>query len=104
MAKTELSGTVTAFRHSKFKQDSYQTIVQMASVDVASKAIGARAVWLRADGVRIQGRVVARHGSNGAVRDPWNRGVSPLALGSEVKILPCRESEPGVPVGRRAAV
>src|SRR2546422_2763271 len=66
MAKTELSGKVTAFRQSKFKQDSYQTIVQMASVDVASKAIGARAVWLREDGVRILGRVVARHGSNGA--------------------------------------
>jgi len=88
MAKTELSGTVTAFRQSKFKQDSYQTIVQMASVDVATKAVGARAVWLREDGLRIQGRVVARHGSKGAVRVRWNRGFPPQALGSQVKILP----------------
>ena len=88
MAKTELTGKVTAFRQSKFKQDSYQTIVQMASVDVAAKAIGARAVWLREDGVRILGRVVARHGSNGAVRVRWNRGFPPQALGSQVKILP----------------
>ena len=87
MAKTELSGTVTAFRQSKFKQDSYQTIVQMASVDVAAKAVGARAVWLREDGLRIQGRVVARHGSKGAVRVRWNRGFPPQALGSQVKIL-----------------
>jgi len=79
---------VTAFRQSKFKQDSYQTIVQMASIDDAAKAVGARAVWLREDGLRIQGRVVARHGSNGAVRVRWNRGFPPQALGSQVKILP----------------
>ena len=29
MAKAEASGTVTAFRHSKFKLDSYQTIVAL---------------------------------------------------------------------------
>jgi len=88
MAKSELSGTVTAFRQSKFKQDSYQTIVQMASKDDAGKVLGARVVWLRKDGVRILGRVVARHGSKGAVRVRWNRGFPPQALGSQVKILP----------------
>ncbi len=87
MAKTEWTGTVTAFRQSKFKQDSYQTIVQMASIDVAGKVMGARVVWLRKDGVRILGRVVASHGSKGAVRVRWNRGFPPQALGSQVKIL-----------------
>ncbi len=29
MAKAEVSGTVTAFRQSKFKEDSYQTIVAL---------------------------------------------------------------------------
>src|SRR5207244_7390926 len=94
MAKTELIGKVTAFRQSKFKQDSYQTIVQMASVDVAAKAVGARAVWLREDGLRIQGRVVARHGSKGAVRVRWNGGFPRQAWGSQVKIVPSR-AEPG---------
>jgi len=88
MAKTELLGMVTSFRQSKFKQDSYQTIVQMASIDDAGKVLGARVVWLRKDGVRILGRVVARHGSKGAVRVRWNRGFPPQALGSQVKILP----------------
>ena len=88
MAKTELSGTVTAFRQSKFKQDSYQTIVQMGSKEDAGKALGARVVWLRKDGVRILGRVVASHGSKGAVRVRWKRGFPPQALGSVVKILP----------------
>ena len=88
MAKSELSGTVTAFRQSKFKQDSYQTIVQMASVEDARKVVGARAVWLRTDGVRILGRVVATHGSSGAVRVRWRRGFPPQALGSQVKIVP----------------
>jgi len=87
MAKTELSGTVTSFRQSKFKQDSYQTIVQMASIDDAGRVLGARVVWLRKDGVRILGRVVSRHGSKGAVRVLWSRGFPPQALGSQVKIL-----------------
>jgi large subunit ribosomal protein L35Ae len=88
MAKAELSGTVTAFRQSKFKQDSYQTIVELASAADAGTVLGARVVWLRKDGLRLVGRVVARHGSKGAVRVRWNRGFPPQALGSEVKILP----------------
>ncbi len=39
MAKTELSGTVTSFRQSKFKQDSHQTIVHMASKEDAGKVM-----------------------------------------------------------------
>ena len=88
MAKTEMPGTVTAFRQSKFKQDSYQTIVQLANPDDAGKALGARVVWSRKDGVRIVGRVVASHGSKGAVRVRWKRGFPPQALGSQVTIFP----------------
>jgi large subunit ribosomal protein L35Ae len=88
MAKNELSGTVTAFRQSKFKQDSYQTIVQLASADDVGKLLGARVVWLRKDGLRLYGRVVASHGSKGAVRVRWNRGFPSQALGSQVQILP----------------
>jgi len=88
MAKAELSGTVTAFRQSKFKQDSYQTIVQLASPEEAPKVVGSRTVWLGKDGLQIHGRVVARHGSKGAVRVRWNRGFPPQALGTQIKILP----------------
>jgi large subunit ribosomal protein L35Ae len=88
MAKSELSGTVTAFRQSKFKQDSYQTIVQLAKPDEAAKVVGARVEWRRKDGVRILGRVVASHGSKGAVRVRWKRGFPPQGLGSPVKVLP----------------
>ncbi len=87
MAKAELSGTVTSFRQSKFKQDSYQTIVQMASKEDAEKVSGNHVLWVREDGLRIHGRVAARHGSKGAVRVRWNRGFPPQALGSQVKIL-----------------
>src|SRR5438034_8948348 len=57
MAKTQLFGTVTAFRHSKFKQDSYQTIVQPEETIDLEKVSGARVVWLRKDGKRFLGRV-----------------------------------------------
>ena len=88
MAKTQLFGTVTAFRHSKFKQDSYQTIVQPEGTIDLEKVNGARVVWLRKDGKRFLGRVVARHGSKGAVRVRWDRGFPPQALGERVEIIP----------------
>ncbi|TLZ97720.1 MAG: hypothetical protein E6J99_09100 [Methanobacteriota archaeon] len=88
MAKTQLFGTVTAFRHSKFKQDSYQTIVQPEGTIDLEKVNGARVVWLRKDGKRFLGRVVARHGSKGAVRVRWDRGFPPQALGERVEIVP----------------
>ena len=86
MAKKELSGTVTAFRQSKFKQDSYQTIVEIAGAAEAGPVLGARVVWLRKDGLQLHGRVVATHGSQGAVRVRWNRGFPPQGLGTQVKI------------------
>ena len=87
MAKAELSGTVTSFRQSKHRQDSDQTIVHIANRDHAGTLIGARVVWQRKDGLRILGRVVASHGSKGAVRVRWDRGFPSQALGSQVKIL-----------------
>lgn len=87
MAKSELSGTVISFRQSKHRQDSYQTIVHIANRDRTGKLMGARVVWLRKDGLQILGRVVANHGSKGAVRVRWSRGFPPQALGSQVKIL-----------------
>lgn len=88
MAKAEVSGTVIAFRQSKFKQDTYQTIVDVAGKDSSEKLLGARVVWSRADGLKILGRVVARHGRRGAVRVQWDRGFPPQALGTKVKIVP----------------
>ena len=87
VAKAELSGTVTAFRRNKHRQDSYQTIVHVASREDAGNLMGARVVWLRKDGLQIRGRVVASHGSKGAVRVRRSRGFPPQALGSHVKML-----------------
>ncbi|TLZ81352.1 MAG: hypothetical protein E6K03_10530 [Methanobacteriota archaeon] len=75
-------------RQSKFKQDSYQTIVDLAKPDHAGELLGARVVWARKDGVQILGRVVALHGRKGALRVRWDRGFPPQALGTQVKIVP----------------
>ena len=88
MAKGEVSGIVTAFRQSKFKQDSYQTIVALAKPEHAAELVGARVVWARKDGLQILGRVVALHGSKGALRVRWDRGFPPQALGTRVQIVP----------------
>src|SRR3989442_9617088 len=82
IAKALASGTVTAFRHSKFKQDSYQTIVDLAKPEHAADFLGARVVWSRNDGLQILGRVVALHGSKDAFRVRWDRGFPPKAPGT----------------------
>ena len=87
MAKADVTGTVTAFRQSKFKQDSYHTVVVLAKPEDAGKLLGARVAWAREDGLKILGRVVALHGSKGALRVRWDRGFPPQGLGTPVKIL-----------------
>src|SRR3989442_14101837 len=88
MAKAEATGTVTAFRHSKFKQDSYQTIVALAKPEHAAELLGARVVWARKDGLQILGRVVPLHGSKRALRVRCDRGFPPQALGAQAKLVP----------------
>ena len=86
MAKTGATGTVIAFLHSKFKQDNYQTVVDLAKPEDAAKLLGARVVWARADGLTIRGRVEGLHGRKGALRVRWDRGFPPQALGTPVTI------------------
>ncbi len=86
MAKTDITGTVTAFLHSKFKQDSYRTVVELAKPEDASKLIGARVRFSREDGLVILGHVDGLHGRKGALRVRWDRGFPPQALGSAIKI------------------
>jgi ribosomal protein L35AE/L33A len=88
MAKVDVTGTVTAFRQSKSKQDSDETIVDLAEPEDAGRLLGARVVWVRDDGLTILGRAVALHGRKGALRVRWDRGFPPQALGSRVKIIP----------------
>ncbi len=85
MAKTDVTGTVTAFLHSKFKQDSYRTVVELAKPEDAAKLIGARVLFAREDGLKILGRVDGLHGRKGALRVRWDRGFPPQALGATVK-------------------
>lgn len=86
MAKTDVTGTVTAFLHSKFKQDSYRTVVELSKPEDAAKFLGARVRFSRDDGLVILGRVDGLHGRKGALRVRWDRGFPPQALGSPVKI------------------
>lgn len=86
MAKTDVTGTVTAFLHSKFKQDSYRTVVELAKPEDAAKLVGARVRFSREDGLVILGRVDGLHGRKGALRVRWDRGFPPQALGTSVKI------------------
>src|SRR2546428_646601 len=93
MAKGEVSGIVTAFRQSKFKQDSYQTIVDLAKPDHAGQLLGARAVWARKDGVQTLSRVVALHGSLPLRASSACRRTSPPSGGR----APAAERVPGSP-------
>jgi len=79
-------GVVTSFRRSRHRQHPYETIVDLSDAGDPEALIGARVEWTRADGLRIVGRVVDRHGRGRAVRVRWTKGFPPQGLGTTVSI------------------
>lgn len=80
-------GVVTSIRQGKGRgQHPYETLVDLSDAGDPEALIGARVEWTRADGFRIVGRVVDRHGRGRAVRVRWTKGFPPQGLGTTVSI------------------
>lgn len=88
MAKTEIRGIITSFRRGMQRQNTYETIVEIGAGPDPAKLVGAKVLWTREDGLRIVGRVVARHGNGRAVRVRWRKGFPPQGIGTPATIRP----------------
>ncbi len=72
MAKNEIRGIVTSFRRGKQVQHTYETIIEIGEGHDLAALVGAKALWTREGGLRITGRVVARHPPPGTHSDSFS--------------------------------
>lgn len=87
MAKNAIRGIVVAFRRAKRVQHTNETIVEIGEGVDPATLVGAKALWTREGGLRIVGRVVARHGHGRAVRVRWRKGFPPQGIGTPAEIV-----------------
>jgi ribosomal protein L35AE/L33A len=87
MAKNTFRGIVTSFRRSKRAQHTNETIVEVGEGADPATLVGAKALWTGEGGLRIVGRVVARHGNGRAVRVRWRKGFPPQGIGTPAEIV-----------------
>ena len=87
MAKNAIRGLVTSFRRAQNVQHTHETIVEIGEGADPATLVGAKAVWTGEGGLRIVGRVVARHGNGRAVRVRWRKGFSSEGIGTPAEIV-----------------
>ena len=87
MAKNTFRGIVTSFRRAKRAQHTNETIVGIGEGADPATLVGAKALWTREGGLRIVGRVVARHGNGRAVRVRWRKGFPSQGIGTPAEIV-----------------
>jgi len=87
MAKNAIRGLVISFRRAIRVQHTNETIVEIGEGAEPATLVGAKALWTGKGGLRIVGRVVARHGQGRAVRVRWRKGFPAQGIGTPVEIV-----------------
>lgn len=85
-----MKGLIANFRMGRHRQTTNQMIVLVDKVDTkekAAKLVGKKAVWTSPAKKEIKGEVRSAHGSKGAVRILFEKGMPGQAIGQNVEIL-----------------
>lgn len=87
-----MKGTIAAFRGTRRRKSTNQMIILVEGVDSKEKAkglVGKKVVWTAPGKQKKQlsGRVSAVHGSKGAVRAIFDKGMPGQSLGTNVVIV-----------------
>ena len=85
-----MKGTIVNFRSSRHRQTDNQMIILPEGVDSKEKAaalVGKTVVFRTEAAKEIKGRISALHGSKGAVRAIFERGMPGQSLAKKVDIL-----------------
>ncbi|MBN2422606.1 50S ribosomal protein L35ae [Candidatus Woesearchaeota archaeon] len=86
-----MKGTIASYRRGRKTQNTRQAIIyveESASKEDATKLVGKNVSWL-APGKKkttITGKITSAHGSKGAVRALFEKGIPGQALGTKVEI------------------
>jgi len=83
-----MEGVIVNFRGSAHVKKGNQMIVSIDGSDKekSKKLIGKTAVWTSSAGKEIKGKITVLHGSKGAVRVIFEKGMPGQSIGSKVKI------------------
>jgi large subunit ribosomal protein L35Ae len=84
-----MDGVIVNFRGGRHTQYNNQMIVQAAGVDNREKArslIGKTVIWTSPANKHIKGRVAREHGSNGALKVIFEKGMPGQSIGQKVVI------------------
>ncbi len=84
-----MKGVISAFRGGKRTRSTNQMIIIVNGIEDKEKAkslINKTAVWKSPAGKEIKGQVRAPHGSKGALRVMFEKGMPGQSLGTQVEI------------------
>lgn len=84
-----MEGIIVNFRGGRHTQYNSQMIVQVAGVDNREKAkglIGKVIVWSSPAKNEIRGKITQEHGTNGALRVKFEKGMPGQSVGQKVII------------------
>ncbi len=82
-----MEAIIVHFRGSRRVKRSNQIIVQVDGIDnkeESSKLIGKKVAWVSPSGKRINGELTALHGSKGALRARFEKGLPGQSLGTNI--------------------
>lgn len=85
-----MEGLVKNFRRARHSITMNQIIINVKGVDSKEKASalsGKKVVFKTGSGKELHGVIMQSHGSNGAVRARFTKGLPGQILGSKVEIL-----------------
>ena len=86
-----MQGIIASFRRGRKTQKTNQAIIYIDSIKSKEKAaeiIGKKVTWISSGKKKttITGKITAAHGSKGAVRVLFERGIPGQALGTKIEI------------------
>ncbi len=84
-----MEAIIKNFRMARHHQTDNQAVIIVKGVnnkEEASKLIGKIIVWKTSSGKEIKGKISAAHGSKGAVRAIFERGLPGQAVGTKINI------------------
>ena len=85
-----MKATISSYRGSGQTQKNNQAVLLPEGVskkEDAKKLIGKKVFWTSPKGVKLQGKITNFHGTKGALRVRFDRGMPGQALGSLVEIV-----------------
>lgn len=83
-----MEATIENFRRGRHTQTTNQLILKVENIDKAKAGslIGKKVIWKSPAGKEIKGEIKATHGSKGAVRALFEKGIPGQAIGQKATI------------------